>query len=67
MGVDMKWLFKTYAGGNPPTFFECEAEGIVEADVLYEQATGLDPECKGKKMKGIMVTRFCPELPCNNP
>ena len=52
---------------NGPNLFSCEADGIVEADTLYEAATGLDPECKGRRMKGIMVTRLCPELLCNQP
>jgi hypothetical protein len=72
----MTWIFKTY---NPepkicywmgfvvysgPNLFKCFSDDIVAADDIYEKATGIDP-CKPPKKSGIMITRFCPDLPCN--
>ena len=53
--------FVIYSG---PNLFGFQADDIVVADKLYETATHIDP-CKPPKGSGIMVTRFCPELPCN--
>jgi hypothetical protein len=53
--------FVVYAG---PNLFKCQADDIIVADRMYEEATGIDP-CKPPKNSGIMVTRWCPELKCN--
>ena len=77
----MRWIFQTYRpleGGrwptrcklmgfpvwNRPNLFVCVANDIVTADKLFESATGIDP-CKPPKGADLVVTRFCPELRCN--
>ena len=53
----MKWVFNTYTTENTPSIFICEAVDIIEADTLYQAATGINPD----KVKGVAVARFCPD------
>jgi hypothetical protein len=74
---NMRWIFKTHhlhstfrftLLGFPvwygPILYAFDADNIVDADKIFQRDTGIDP-CKPQKSSGIFVSRYCPQLACN--
>lgn len=54
----MKYIYKNAVGKTPYTpIFECEANSAQEADILFQSATGINPE----KQNSILM--YSPEWP----